>query len=333
VTHSAIDSPIFIVGVPRSGTTLMAALLSAHSQVAISPETHFFNYWLTRWPALSIPDFWQLLIQSARFSYLGINADTAWQQAHQQAVKMAETLNHQHLFSAILSLYAQQFKKARWGEKTPMHYQHLSQIFDWYPHARVLWLLRDPRATVASLLQVDWAAPYTQINARLWQQSRELYYQHWVADPRIHVVRYETLITESDQQLQAICQFLQLPYEAQMVDHRSCAQSPILNRQGWAKTHLQQALAPIQTTSLEQWKQQLSIAEIEIIEQETRAEMLRDGYIPITHGLTWRGELRLKQDQVHQRLLKPWQRQQKWKTTSQRNLENKVHGIVPPKEI
>jgi Sulfotransferase family len=337
VTYSPtdIDSPIFIVGVPRSGTTLMAAMLSAHSQVAISPETHFFNYWLARWSTLSVEEFWSLVTQSVRFSYLGINADEAWQQAHIEAQNLAQntaqSLTHQHLLSATLRLYAQQLQKVRWGEKTPMHYQHLDQIFDWYPQARVIWMLRDPRATVASLMQVDWAAPYTQTNARLWQQSRALYYQHWVSDPRVYLVRYETLITESVQQLQAICQFLQIPYEQQMIEYRSSTQSPMLNRQGWAKTHLQQALSPIQTNSLDQWKQQLSTAQIEIIEQESRGEMHQDGYIPMTQGMTWRGEFQLKQDQVNQRLRKPWQRWQKSAGT-QRDLADTVHGITPSKD-
>src|SRR4051812_2800803 len=42
--------PIFIVGVPRSGTTLLSAMLGAHPRLVCGPETHFFHQFGRRDP-------------------------------------------------------------------------------------------------------------------------------------------------------------------------------------------------------------------------------------------------------------------------------------------
>ncbi|NEQ53441.1 MAG: sulfotransferase, partial [Leptolyngbya sp. SIO3F4] len=75
------ERPIFIVGMPRSGTTLLTTILSAHPRIAISPESHFLAYWVPKYQHLKLENpnefqqFWQVLSQSKRFSYFDIDAD------------------------------------------------------------------------------------------------------------------------------------------------------------------------------------------------------------------------------------------------------------------
>ncbi|MEM8809709.1 MAG: sulfotransferase [Cyanobacteria bacterium P01_G01_bin.38] len=314
-------SPIFIVGVPRSGTTLLASLLSAHPAIAISPESHFFNYWLPTWGNLPLETLWQELRQSQRFSYFGMDADTVWARTQTKGQPTQQTL-----FESMLETYAAQLNKPRWGEKTPMHYQHLDQIFDWYPNASVLWLLRDPRAVVSSLLKAHWASDYTDENARLWHQGLRHYEHHWKTDARVKQVRYEALLTQPQDCLKQICEFLDEPYPPDLIDCRSAANSPIVNRPKWAANHLRQALAPLEMTPLEKWKQQLSRARIEIIEQISRDAMARYGYTPITSGKTLRGQLQWRREQLTRKLTGQLQHWQQQLGMGQTPLTDWVHG-------
>lgn len=318
-------SPIFIVGVPRSGTTLLASLLSAHPTTAISPESHFLNYWLPQWGQSNLHTFWQQFCQSQRFSYFGVDADAVWARAQTK-----QKLTHRALFESLLETYAAQLNKPRWGEKTPMHYQHLDQIFDWYPTASVLWLLRDPRAVVASLLRANWASDYTDENAQLWHQSLRDYERHWQADTRVKQVRYETLVTRPQACLQEICEFLHEPYPPDLIDRRSSANSPIVNRPEWAATHLRQALAPLEITPLEKWKRQLSRSRVEIIEQINRDTMARYGYTPMTSGQTLlRGKLRGRLEQLERKFIGRLHQWQPQLGLDKSALTDWVHGIVP----
>ena len=73
-------TPIFIVGMPRSGTTQLPSMQSANPRNAIAPETHYLCYWRQEYQALDLADlqdferFWQALSHSQRFSYFGIDA-------------------------------------------------------------------------------------------------------------------------------------------------------------------------------------------------------------------------------------------------------------------
>ncbi|MEO1400868.1 MAG: sulfotransferase [Cyanobacteria bacterium J06635_1] len=314
-------SPIFIVGVPRSGTTLLASMLSAHPTIAISPESHFLNYWLPIWGHLPLDAFWQKLLQSNRFSYFGIDADAVWSRAQTKGQP-----THRTLFESMLEIYAAQLNKVRWGEKTPMHYQHLDQIFDWYPNASVLWLLRDPRAVVSSLLRAHWASDYTDENARLWDQSLRDYERYWCSNVRVKQVRYETLLTQPQTCLKQICEFLDVPYIPDLINRRSLANSPIVNRPKWAANHLHQALAPLEMTPLEKWKQQLSRARVEIIEQISRDAMARYGYTPVTSGKTLGGQLQWRRERLTRKLTERLQYWQQRLGKGQPSLRERVHG-------
>lgn len=282
------NHPIFIVGVPRSGTTLISSMLSAHPNIAISPETHFLNHWAK--PNLKknlcsqkdIDSFWENFSQSDRFSHFGIDA----QQVKSIFETSADKVDYKTIFSSLLKTYAHKLKKNRWGEKTPSHYLHVETLLEWYPQARVIWVLRDPRAVVASLLKVNWASSYTHLNAYLWRNNTNLLKEKWIKDSRIKVVKYESLIINPEKALEEICNFIGEKYHSSMLNQRSLKSSPVVNRSGWAETYLKNTLRPIDTNSIRKWKSQLSSSQIAIIEHICRQGMSDNEYITESKGLT-----------------------------------------------
>ena len=279
------NCPIFIVGLPRSGTTLMGSLLSAHPAIAIAPETHFLNHWLKLFPHLDLKQrrdfelFWAEFSTSERFSYFGIEAEAVKAQ-----ILSKGTTEAQAIFSTMLQQYAHNRQKQRWGEKTPAHYQFMDRLLEWYPQARLITMLRDPRAVTRSLLGVPWASNYAVAHADRWRLGvRDL--KQWLTEPRVLIVKYETLVTTPEAELRRVCEFVGETFTPQMFD-RSEESSPIINREGWARDHLQAALKPISTDNIEKWRSDLSPDDIAAIEYVTRREMRLFGYQPSPTGPT-----------------------------------------------
>lgn len=73
------ESPIFIVGPGRSGTTLMRKMISAHSRLSITPETHFLKRADKRGDIHGSPEdfdeFWEEYTSWIRFTYLDLDPD------------------------------------------------------------------------------------------------------------------------------------------------------------------------------------------------------------------------------------------------------------------
>ncbi|WP_161634957.1 sulfotransferase family protein [Leptolyngbya sp. Heron Island J] len=310
-TDSQSLAPIFIVGMPRSGTTLLTSMLSAHPRIAIAPETHYFSYWLQEYKTLDLASskdfelFWQALSRSQRFSYFGIDANKT-----RERILSKGPPSHQHILSGWLEEYANNINKPRWGEKTPLHYQSLDHILTWFPNARVIWMLRDPRAVTASLQKVPWASNYIHIHAQQWQASLTRFEQTWQKDARVQLLRYENLVQQPETSLIALCQFLGETYRTDMLIARSETHTPLINRQGWAVQHLESALQPISAHALNKWHHELASHQIEMIDSLTFPAAAKYGYTTHTSnpGPYARFNLNLEKLQVKiDRKLSYWQ--------------------------
>ncbi|MEM6253217.1 MAG: sulfotransferase [Cyanobacteria bacterium P01_D01_bin.156] len=278
-------SPIFIVGMPRSGTTLLTTILSGHPRIAISPETHFLTYWVPKYSHLDLSKihdfetFWQALSQSKRFSYFDIDSNKTL-----EAILAKSSLNHAAIFTGWLEVYAERWQKPRWGEKTPLHYQHLNQLLTWFPNAQVLWMLRDPRAVTASLLKMDWASDYVHVHAQQWCQSTQLYERQWQSNRHVKLIRYEDLVQQPELTLKGICRFLNEDYSEQLLAQRSADNISTINRQGWALSHLNQTLKPLEYSAIDKWQRELWPAHIEIVDSLTGTLQKRYGYAEHTQN-------------------------------------------------
>jgi len=166
---------IFIVGVSRSGTTLVRHVLNSHSQLAIAPESHYLGHQFPgagveavlrqRFPNRATPAEASALVD---FLYDGgLERATRWRSPSRlwQWVKrrlpadelrerfLASDRSERALFSAILAAYAGRKGKPISGEKTPAHLYHVDTLLSWFPNGRVVHMMRDPRAIFVSDLR------------------------------------------------------------------------------------------------------------------------------------------------------------------------------------
>lgn len=292
----------FIVGAGRSGTTLVRNLLSAHSRLAVTPETHFMKRaekeGLFQGEAQDFEAMWQRLTDWVRFKDLGIDPAVC-------RARIEETNDHSFrtIFDTMLRLYGELTGKPRVGEKTPSHTRYLSQLFEWFPDARAIALQRDPRAVVASQLKTPWGKKQitqrsfrqgffsaTRINivthyAENWSAFYGKILPRWSHDSRVGIVRYEDLVADPESQSRQICDLLGEAFEAGMLADRSALDTPGAKgtmqdpvHDAWRKKHNQQSSRPVSTSSLERWREELTPLEIGVIEARCREPMLRAGY-------------------------------------------------------
>jgi hypothetical protein len=296
-----VVAPIFIVGPGRSGTTLLSSLLSAHSRIAITPETHFMKraeaYGLARGGPVDFEHFWKRYTSWTRFRDLGIDADVC------RSRIVGERPSFEAIFSAVLATFLESTGKQRVGEKTPGHAQFIHYIFDWFRDARVIGTRRDPRAVVASQLQTAYVrlnrtplslrsgvlsgsrlrdvAFYADDWARVYSERLGL----WESDPRVHVIAYEDLVQDAEGQLRGICHFLEETFEPSMLEVRTPANASLPREQvsnpelqAWRDEHHTRAQSRVSAESLSKWRHELSPWEVAMIEGRCASSMERFGY-------------------------------------------------------
>lgn len=218
-----------VVGVARSGTTLMRMMLDSHPLLAIPPETHFL-------PALrEIQERSKLSTEtnedSDREAFLRVITESLnWPEFGLAEETLRAEISRSVSFTVpsatrrFYRLYAALHGKPRWGDKTPPYVWHLIEICKLLPEARFIHLIRDGRDVAVS-------------NRGLWfNQKGDIEEQaaHWVWRireakqqasfcPHYLEVRFEHLVAEPASTMQSVCDFLELEFSPQMLDYHKTA--------------------------------------------------------------------------------------------------------------
>jgi len=210
-TINKLPPPFFIMGCPRSGTTLVAQILDSHSRVAVYLET---NYYPLFRPDL---DWYGDLRQASNLNRLTTNLLEAIRVQGvtppeiEEFQKALVAPNFEGVLTTLLHLYARQQGKIRSGEKTPMHYRYLSEILEKFPQSPVIFLMRDPRDTVRSMQKA-----FSQSVASATRTWNEAYLHYSQSSRPVHLVRYEDLVQEPFRVVKEMCALLGEPYEPTM---------------------------------------------------------------------------------------------------------------------
>ena len=257
-TNLQPERPIFIVGSPRSGTTLLRNMLNRHPAIAICGET-FFQHAVykrrRRFGDLSDLQNRERLvsqyISTRALRNMGIDLRTL------RETLLQDGTSYPALFLSLLRFYARARNKVRYGEKTPQHAEFTETLCQWYPSAYVIHLVRDPRDTVASLLRMPWAPGSVIANARWWLRCN---LSAWRSRhrPQYWQVRYEELVTCPVRELGKICAFIGEDYSPLMLEPNW---DPATNRPWFRR-----AEEPVTTSRIGRWREELTADEAGLVE-------------------------------------------------------------------
>ena len=211
----------FVVGVPRSGTTLLRLMLDAHPQLAIPAETHFFPELIEGWEELAHDDdapakVFGLVTSHSRWPELGISETQL-----RERLGEAGELDLPGSLRAVGQAYALAAGKSRWGDKTPGYVTAMAQIQGVLPEARFVHVIRDGRDVAVSLVGVGWGPEDTAAAARLWSRRIRIARRQAarLAPDTYTEVRYEGLVSDPREALERLCGFLELPFSEEMLSY------------------------------------------------------------------------------------------------------------------
>jgi hypothetical protein len=210
----------FIVGVPRSGTTLLRLMLDAHSELAIPPETHF------------LPKLFKACEDEgdARARVLELlTTHRRWPDFELPAEAVAERLEGDGPLDpgdaarAFYGAYAAKQGKSRWGEKTPQYVKVMGRIAAKLPEARFIHLIRDGRAVALSLMEVSWGPSTISEAAELWVELIASARRKAGRLPHYIELRYEDLIADPEPVVREACELAELEFELAMLSYHDAA--------------------------------------------------------------------------------------------------------------
>jgi Sulfotransferase family len=220
--RSAVPPPApFVVGVGRSGTTLLRMMLDAHPQLTIPPETHFAPGLIERAHEGAGADTLVDEIVGARvWADFGIQAE----RLRERATALEEG-GAAAVLRAFYGLCAEREGKRRWGDKTPIYVRSMRLIGGELPEARFVHLIRDGRDVVLSRRARGMGAgkPIADTADRWRRRIEEARTQARRLRGRYLELRYEDLVARPEPQLRRVCELIELDYDAAMLDYHERA--------------------------------------------------------------------------------------------------------------
>ena len=211
----------FVVGVGRSGTTLLRLMLDAHPELTIPPETHFAPELIeAAGKRRASPDaLVEIVVSQRQWGDFGLDADEL-----RHRLSAIDPLDASTALRAFYGLYAERVGKPRWGDKTPIYVEHMRQIQSALPEARFVHLIRDGRDVALSRIRraLD-EPPSVSRMAKAWSKRIEAARRQAQELDHYLELRYEDLVADTETTLRQVCEFVDLDYEAAMLDYHEHA--------------------------------------------------------------------------------------------------------------
>lgn len=280
------NRPVLIGACPRSGTTLLRGILDNHPDLAVVGETNFI-FWLVRHRA----EFGNLRKEANRrklaewlFDGEGrgqkrVQGSTPRDEAVQRMVDGGTTLGS--MFAAIFQMHADRHRKPRWGDKRPGYAGFIQLMFELYPNAQFVNLVRDPRGAVASQLPLGWDKPEATLasSTATWETSIQRVddYSERLRPDQLLDVRFEDLVRNPSAEVRRICDWATLPADDEVITRMITNKRRGFFREGWHDRLNEE----IDTTPIANWRERMEPAQIAFVEHVTAPYLERLGYAPV----------------------------------------------------
>lgn len=293
---------IFVVGLPRTGSTLTRGILNASPHVWIAGESHFFpeptRLGLTRREGYAerfrrlgdlATDEGVGRVLDEIFSLRGKSFWARLATVVDRPTFEAELRRSDRTDRALLDTAMAVFARGRpiRGEKTPHHIHSVPTLLEWFPGARIIHTFRDPRAVYVSLRRKERAEKLTTLGLaarrlgpvfdlyatanviRRWRTMVRLHHAYAARFPdRYTLVRFEDLVTEPGATATRLSDFLGIEYTDEMLEQVVHNSSFMSKGTG----------SGIDATAIDRWRDHLSPTARSWFARRCAAELLELGY-------------------------------------------------------
>ena len=264
-----MKSPFFIIGVPRSGTTLLSVVLNNHSEIFIDKDSigmtciQTVRKWKRQYafhPGQNKLELLRGLLQNSykqRLSFL------------LEGERLDQSTSLEQLFSQAMGEKMRQEGQKIWGDKTPELLKFLPEMKAIFPQAKFIQLIRNPYANCKSLKERQYMN--IRLAAQEWKDLNAIgLIENYISGSQNYlIIKYEDLVLSPKETVQKVCSFLGVDFREEMLN---------LNRASDTQSDQAYVLSSFDVQKLEGWKDSLTTKEIRKIEMITADLMSKLGY-------------------------------------------------------
>ncbi|HHP7237684.1 sulfotransferase family protein [Longibacter sp.] len=281
--YRTVESPIFIVGANRSGTTLLRLILNAHPRIGIPDEFIYLDASIADVPI----DAWRAPGLSRAAYALFVDRFLENRKEVLSGVNLRALRDHildgprdlRRPFRCALRAWARRHDADRWGEKTPGNLFYADVLVDMFPDARFVYIVRDPRAGVASMQRVSFFsndAVFNALSRRKYDIRGRAHLREAVPEAQRTRLRYEDLVRRPESEVRSLCAFLDEPYSARMLHfHREAGR---YMKDDAKDDYNTQATHAITDERVDAWTDALSGRQVAVVEAICRPIMEEHAY-------------------------------------------------------
>ncbi len=269
---------IFIVGVGRSGTSLLQSMLNSHPEIVFIPEINFIRRFLTTnaleklYAKQGRAGLLEFLSADELIGRLQLDIGSTFSGFDFDSPDLALCI-----YRTLLTAYAGRESDALTGDKDPRSIEHLPLLNRLFPECKIIHVIRDPRDVLVSKMKADWSKsrPWylhvliNKIQLSLGKRHAPLF------DDRYFEIHYEQLLQEPQQELEKLCRFLNVSFEKQMLDFAASSQSLVSEQEmQWKK----ETLGPLLNRNFNKWRTHLTPLQVALVEKNVNPAFEYYGY-------------------------------------------------------
>jgi hypothetical protein len=208
------SAPIFIVGAPRSGTSLIRNLLYSHPRLFFRSETQF------------IPDFYRVYgnprtrDEARKLAKKIVRLE--WIARWEEDINVGEMAEQETFAGIVDNMFMQLARregKSVWGDKTPHYVRNIDTLREIFPRARFIHIFRDGRDAGLSQLKANFGPRTLFYAASYWKKCVEagLRSEDSIPASQLMSMRYEDLLPDTEKEMRRVCDFLELPFDPAVI--------------------------------------------------------------------------------------------------------------------
>jgi len=250
-------SPIYISGLYRSGTTLIADIFGNHSEVSITYGTvHFMRNSYNKYNPIEIN--YENLVND---TYKRIKNKWNLKFDSEKVIKnikdnskISQALVYDKLMREFLKINDNQV----WGEKTNVEWEGIDSFLNLFPNGKVVHIIRDPRAVLASFKYFTFHPEPMYLDA-IFAASAMFNYINNINNKNVYIIKYEDLVSNPESIVKRLCIFLNIEFENGMLDITKESKQ---DKPYSANSSFNKKIQKIDSSNINLWEDKLSNIEL-----------------------------------------------------------------------